>query len=56
MGVALGELNPSSRPTIADRLQEFATKLASGEPIETTRIERVETPDGPMHVRTKGTL
>ena len=33
-------------------LQGFADKLKSGEPIHATRVERFDTPDGPMHVRT----
>lgn len=41
---------------IASALQEFSEKLESGEPVETTTVRREETPDGPMHTRTKGTL
>lgn len=45
---------PSSGTVAADiieRLESFAAKLESGEPIEVTRITRHETPDGPMHSR-----
>lgn len=34
-------------------MKEFLKKLKSGEPIEATRVERHETPDGPMHVQEK---
>lgn len=32
-------------------LQQFSEDLKSGKPIPATRIQRVETPDGPMHLR-----
>lgn len=32
-------------------LEEFTAKLEAGIPIEATRIRRIETPDGPAHVR-----
>jgi hypothetical protein len=41
---------------IVDGLEDFAEKLESGEPIPTTTVTRVDTPDGPMHVREEGTL
>jgi hypothetical protein len=34
-------------------LEEFSHKLENGDPIEATMVERVETPDGPMHLRRK---
>lgn len=41
---------------IVQSLEGFAEKLESGEPIPTTTVTRVDTPDGPMHVREEGTL
>lgn len=32
-------------------MRQFLRKLKRGIPIEATRIERHDTPDGPMHVR-----
>lgn len=45
----------SSAPVVstADRLRSFSEQLESGETIKATRIERYDTPDGPMHVRTQ---
>lgn len=37
---------------IVNALQSFSDKLASGSPIAATRVERHDTPDGPMHTRT----
>lgn len=37
-------------------LKGFLKKMKRGDPIEVTRVERFETPDGPMHVHTKTTL
>lgn len=34
-------------------LEEFTLKLEKGEPIEATQVEKVDTPDGPMHIRKK---
>jgi hypothetical protein len=36
--------------TITRRLKSFARDLREGRPIKVTRVERHETPDGPMHV------
>ena len=33
------------------RMREFTAKLKAGIPVEGWWIQRVETPDGPMHVR-----
>lgn len=33
------------------RLKAFSEKLRLGIPIEATEVQRIETPDGPMHVR-----
>lgn len=41
---------------IIKSFQELAEKLGSGQPIEVTEIKREETPDGPMHTRTKKIL
>lgn len=41
---------------ILEGLEDFAKKLENGDPIEITQVERVETPDGPMHLRRKTTL
>lgn len=41
---------------ILERLRDFTKKLERGEPIETTEVRRIQTPDGPMHVRTKKVL
>lgn len=32
-------------------LEGFLQKLKDGVPIEATKVTRVETPDGPMHIR-----
>jgi hypothetical protein len=37
---------------LIEGLQDFADKLRRGVPIEATRVERFDTPDGPMHVHT----
>lgn len=34
-------------------LREFVRKLRQDEPIEVTEVRRVDTPDGPMHIRRK---
>lgn len=31
-------------------MKQFIRKLKSNKPIKVTRVERIETPDGPMHV------
>lgn len=36
---------------IIEALTEFKENLESGVPIEATEVRRVETPDGPMHLR-----
>lgn len=41
---------------IAQGLQDFVELLKSGEPIPATRVQRIETPDGPMHISTKTTI
>lgn len=41
---------------IITRLRGFLRKLRKGEPFEVTRLRRVETPDGPMHLRATGTV
>lgn len=38
---------------LIEGLQDLLQKMRSGEPIEVTEVERVETPDGPMHIRRK---
>ncbi len=40
--------------TIKERLEQFLADLKSGKPIKVTRIKKVDTPDGPMHVVKKG--
>ena len=47
---------PAESPSTVDSLRKFAEQLESGEPIKATRIERHDTPDGPMHVRTETEL
>lgn len=42
-----------SEKKIINSLSELAGKLERGEEIEMTRVERVSTPDGPLHVRKK---
>lgn len=32
-------------------LKQLATDLEAGVPVEATDVRRIETPDGPMHVR-----
>lgn len=34
-------------------LEDLAEKLAAGEDIDAIRVQRVDTPDGPMYLRTK---
>jgi hypothetical protein len=41
---------------ILKRLEDFAKKLESGEPIKVTTVRRYNTPDGPMHVAKKDFL
>lgn len=36
-----------------ERLRRLTERLESGEPVPATEVERHETPDGPMHVRTQ---
>ena len=36
---------------LIEGLEDLLQKLQSGEPVEGTQVERVETPDGPMHIR-----
>jgi hypothetical protein len=38
---------------LIEGLEDLLQKLRSGEPIKGTQVERVETPDGPMHIRRK---
>lgn len=46
----------SSGKKIIRTLKDFLAKLRSNEPIEVTEVRRIETPDGPMHVRRKKVL
>ena len=41
---------------IVKGLEDLTQKLERGETIEVTRVQRHETPDGPMHTHTKMTL
>ncbi len=38
---------------IIENLQRFMDQLEFGEPLVGTRVSRVETPDGPMHLHNK---
>ena len=33
-------------------MKELLQKLREGTPIEATRVERIDTPDGPAHIQT----
>jgi hypothetical protein len=38
---------------IISGLESFLQKLQNNEPIEMIEVQKVETPDGPMHIRKK---
>ncbi len=42
-------MNPED--DITDGLEEFLHDLEQGTPIKVTQVQRVQTPDGPMHLR-----
>lgn len=48
-------MNRTKRERIAQRtvsgLRDLTRKLRAGIPIEATRLTRIATPDGPMHLR-----
>lgn len=37
--------------TVIDSMEQLLADLRAGVPIEATEVRRMETPDGPMHVR-----
>jgi hypothetical protein len=38
---------------LIERLKHLLDDLKSGEPIGVTEVQRIDTPDGPMHIRKK---
>lgn len=44
------EALPSIGQELVEALEKFSNKLRNGESIEAVRVERHETPDGPMHI------